>query len=103
MSTQPAQQSATPALDPALALESAQALARHWLERFKAEVEFARGLAKALPAESKDWEPRLAKAERAVAEAAAAGDAARIKGAVEAAEKDLAAIGTVAKTFTIHC
>ncbi len=88
--------------DPAAAFERAQAEAKHWLERFRAESEFAAALAAALPAESKGWTALIEKARGIVANAAGA-DLASLKTAVRDAERELAPIGTVAKTFAISC
>jgi alpha-mannosidase len=76
---------------------------RHWIDRFAAEIDFARGLTKALPAESGGWPALIDRAEQHVAGIIALGDAKQIRTAIEASERQLAAIGTVAKTFTIHC
>ncbi len=98
-----AQSAPAPApLDPSTVLEQSQALGRHWLDRFRSECEFATGLAAALPKESGAWTALIEKA-RAQVGAAAAGDATAIKNAVLAAEKELAPIATVAKTFTLSC
>jgi alpha-mannosidase len=85
-------------------LSEAQALSRHWLDRFRAECEFAQGLA-ALPTlkdQAAGWGPLLDRAKAAVALAAGESPA-KVMQAVQSAERDLASIATVAKTFTISC
>lgn len=101
--TTPAPQPAPAPVDLAGALDAAQAETRHWVERFRAEIDFAERLAKAVPREAAGWPALLERAGRSVAEAIATGDAGRVRAAVEAAERQLADIGTVAKTFTISC
>ncbi len=85
------------------AIATANAAANHHVMRFTAEVEFARGLAKALPKEAAGWPALIERAEQLVAEGIASGETARIASSVEKAEAQLAPIGVVAKTFTIHC
>ncbi len=96
-------QAALSSLNLGAAMARGHAGTNHDVNRFTAQVEFARGLAKALPQESAGWPALLVRAEQTVAEAIASGDAARIKTAVAKAEVLLTPIGTVAKTFTIHC
>ena len=96
-------QAAPNSIDLSAAIARAHAGTNHHVNRFTAQVEFARGLAKALPQEATGWSALIVRAEQVVAEAIATGDAARITIAVGVAEALLAPIGTVAKTFTIHC
>ncbi|MBA3710433.1 MAG: hypothetical protein H0W83_16640, partial [Planctomycetes bacterium] len=91
------------AIDLAGAIARANAGTNHHVARFTSQVEFARGLAKALPKESAGWPALIERAEQTVAEAIASGEAGRIETAVTKAEAQMAPIGTVAKTFTIHC
>ena len=94
----------TPPVDPVALLTEAQTLSRHWLERFRSECEFALGMA-ALPqikAQAAGWPALIDRAKAAVALAASESPT-RIIQAVQAAEKELAAIGAVAKSFTISC
>jgi alpha-mannosidase len=91
------------AIDLAAAIARAHAGSNHHVARFTAQIEFARGLAKALPKESAGWPALIERAEQTVAEGIASGEASRIEAAVAKAEAQLAPIGTVAKTFTIHC
>ncbi|MBA3845824.1 MAG: alpha-mannosidase [Planctomycetes bacterium] len=98
--SQPAPQ---PLPDLAGALDRLQAEIRHWIDRFRAEIDFAKALATRLPREAAGWPALIERAERLVGEGLATGDAGRIRSAIESAERQLAEIGTVAKTFTISC
>jgi len=87
--------------------------ARRAAERFCAEMEFARGLArleasrrsqaKADADDAGHWRKLIDGAWKAVAEAASSAESDRLVEAVEAAERRLAPIGRVAKTYTVHC
>lgn len=83
--------------DLAAAIAKANAAANHHVMRFTAEVEFARGLAKALPKESAGWPALIERAEQLVAEGIASSELSRIAASVERAEAQLAPIGVVAK------
>jgi alpha-mannosidase len=68
-----------------------------WLERFRAEVDFASRLAQANPNQRSDWERLILEATTL----AASSDS--VESAVKEAEGLLAPIGRVAKRYTIHC
>lgn len=71
--------------------------ASRWLERFRAEIDFASRLAQANPTQRNEWERLILEAVEHVASSET------IASAVEEAEKLLAPIGQVAKTYTVHC
>ena len=83
----------------------ASAESQSWVERFIAQVEFARGLGEML--NKRDWAGLIGRAERIVADAcgtAAPGcESPDLPAAVGKAESLLAPIGKVAKSYTIHC
>jgi alpha-mannosidase len=72
------------------------------IERFCAEVEFARRLARVEGPASAGWEALIAAAEERF-QAAQGGSQEEIETALADAEGILAPIGAVAKTYTIHC
>ena len=78
-------------------------LASHWMERCQAELEFARFLCERHPNKSAAWERLAAKAAKAVEQAAATGDAERIRRAAGEAEKILAPLAGTAKSYTVYC
>ncbi|MGB2781402.1 MAG: alpha-mannosidase, partial [Phycisphaerae bacterium] len=72
-------------------------------ERFQAEITLADGLAQLHPDKAKRWSKLIDQACRTVAAVADAGKVGRLEAAVAEAERILAPIGKVAKTYTIHC
>ncbi|MEI6168001.1 MAG: glycoside hydrolase family 38 C-terminal domain-containing protein [bacterium] len=76
---------------------------RQPVDRFLAEMEFAEKLALLVGRESRGWDKLFAKAWGIVNTAVATGVPSGLAGAVESAEKILAPVAEVAKTFTIHC
>ena len=80
------------------AVEAAQ---RSWLERAKAEFEFAGRLVAAHPKREAEWAALLEEAARGLLAALQAGISARE--AVEQAEATLAPIGQAAKEYMIYC
>ena len=88
-----------------LARDAADLLARRNrpVERFVAEVEFAEGLARLFPSRRKAWARLVEEACRIVTRAIAAGRADDLEKPVARAEKVLAPLGKVAKTYTVHC
>ncbi|MEI6914963.1 MAG: glycoside hydrolase family 38 C-terminal domain-containing protein [Armatimonadota bacterium] len=69
------------------------------LERFKAEIEFAKGFAEVFPDRKPEWQGLIISALERVQSVSMAD----IEQAVQEAEKILAPIGRVAKEYTIHC
>jgi alpha-mannosidase len=72
-----------------------------WLERFKAELEFASAFAEAFPDKTEVWRKLILKAAESVKQDIEAGQTAH--SAVEKGEEILAPIGKVARKYTIHC
>jgi len=72
-------------------------------ERFLAEMEFAEGLLRLHPGRRKRWQRPIGEAWRRVADVVAAGRLDWLAKAVSDAEKTLAPVGKLAKTYTIHC
>ena len=75
---------------------------RKCLERFQAEVQFARQLAASRP-ERAQWERLLVRALKVVKEAVGRPGPLDIEGAVGQAEALLAPLGAAAKQYTVHC
>src|SRR5208283_3794240 len=78
--------------DPAAALRLRHACERHDLERFQAQADFVRRLGDLHPGEAAAWRALAEEATRVMAEQGLA-----------AAERVLAPVGPVAKSYTVHC
>jgi len=76
---------------------------QHLAERFRAEVEFARGLTRLQGNKASGWGKLIDQAVKLVQECLTSGKADELTAVVEKAEKILEPIGKVAKTYTIHC
>ena len=75
--------------------------ARGWLERFRAEYEFAGRLLAAHPEREGEWAPLLAEAARGLLAALQAG--ASVSQAVAQAEATMGPVGLAAKQYVIYC
>ncbi|HAU36383.1 MAG TPA: hypothetical protein DCX07_01530 [Phycisphaerales bacterium] len=84
-------------------LDRCSAEHRRPLERLVAELDFAEGFCRLHTDHEADWRKRIARAAAAVRKVLANGDPSAISAAVATAEKTLAPIGKVAKTYTLHC
>ena len=73
------------------------------IERFRAEVDFAKQFATLFAEETKQWHSLMLEAVGQVVDALSAGGAVDVGKVVAAAEKTLAPIGKKAKEYTIHC
>jgi len=73
------------------------------IERFRAEVDFAKQFATLFAGETKQWHSLILKAFGPVLDVLSAGGAVDVEKVVAAAEKTLAPIGKKAKEYTIHC
>ena len=73
------------------------------MEKFRAEVAFAKGFAEVFPDKKADWEKLILKAVEQVAKALAASGAIDVEAAISKAEEAMAPIGKVAKQYTMHC
>ncbi|MCE5197378.1 hypothetical protein LLG39_00200, partial [bacterium] len=73
------------------------------MERFNAEISFARAFADALPEKKSEWESLIVKSVEHVSNAISTSGAIDVAKAVTEAEGILAPIGKVAKDYTIHC
>jgi alpha-mannosidase len=85
------------------AFQQAAGTAGHWMDRFQAEMDFARFLCERQPGRAAAWRRRMAGADERVAKAAATGDARRIAQAVREAEAFLAPLAAAAKSYTVYC
>lgn len=74
---------------------------RRWVERFRAEMDFARRLTGAHPDRAGEWAPLLERAAQRVLEGLRGGT--RLEDAVTAAEQDLAPLAAAAREYTIYC
>jgi len=77
--------------------------AHHQIGRIQAELRFADALCELHPEQAGQWKPLLAEAAETVRQAVARGGAGEIEQAVHSAEKILAPVGEVAKSYTIYC
>ncbi|MFA5205139.1 MAG: glycoside hydrolase family 38 C-terminal domain-containing protein [Lentisphaeria bacterium] len=81
--------------------EQAESAVREELERFQYQMEFAQFLCEQRPRDAVRWQPALTAAAGRLAQAAG-GSAATVRRAVRDAEKDLAALATAARGYTVH-
>jgi len=88
-----------------IARDAADLLARRNrpVERFVAEIEFAEGLIRLHSSHRKAWTRLIDEATQIVSRAVATDRVEDVAKAVARAEKVLAPIGKVAKTYTVHC
>ncbi len=82
-------------------LQVAEGEHRRWVDRFRAEFDFAQRLIEAHPDRAPEWRPLLEQAARAVLEGLRAGGT--LQAAVQQAEDILAPLGAAAKEYTIYC
>ncbi|MFQ3549796.1 MAG: glycoside hydrolase family 38 C-terminal domain-containing protein [Armatimonadota bacterium] len=73
------------------------------VERFKAEIGFARGFVGHFPNKKKEWEKLIIEACEMVAKASESSRTTNLSRVIAKAEKILEPIGKVAKEYTIHC
>jgi alpha-mannosidase len=79
-----------------------QNIAADRIERFVAELEFARQLIEWHPTEAKAWQPLIEKAEQVVHAASLTGEISQIESAVQSAERILIPLAATAKSYRLH-
>lgn len=81
----------------------ASAQVQHQVERLEAELDWAATLCDLNPQKAKTWRALIAQAQKIVARRTADGCWNELGAAIREAEKVLAPVGKVAKTYTAHC
>jgi len=84
-------------------LKGASAPVERLVERIEPEIGLAAALAEIHPDQASAWMPLVDKAQARVAAVLSGGKLEAVAAAVAEAEQDLAPIGEVAKTYTVHC
>lgn len=74
---------------------------RRWVERLRAQIDFARQLAQVNPSKQAEWEDLILRAAQSFAQAVSEGKP--VAEAVKQAESVLSPIAPAAKEYTIHC